>query len=111
MQYSPRLQVLTLESSHTRPTFNQPTSRQVTTSSQAPKDTNQYTIETSYNVLYKLHTSNEFILACKGSTNLDIIFDLQIPTHVVARPIRVARVISTFGGIYMGELIPRQPPT
>ena len=35
----------------------------------------------------------------------------QIPTYVVARPVRVARVLLKYEEIHMEELIPSQPPT
>ena len=66
---STRLQVLTFESSHTSPAWNQPASCQMTTSLQAPKYTKKYTSKTSYNMMYMLHTSNELTLPCKGSNS------------------------------------------
>lgn len=39
------------------------------------------------------------------------LYVLIIPTHIVAHPVLVARVLSMFGVTYMGELIPTQPPT
>ena len=60
-------------------TCNQPASCRMPTSSHVPKNINKYTSETSYSALYRLHISNGFILACKGSNNLYVIFDFSIP--------------------------------
>ena len=89
------------------PPASQPASRRMTTTQHIPKNINQHTSETSYNALYRLHTSNEFILACKDSNSLDIIFDFSNPNSCHCPSCSGRQYISRFGGLHMGELIPR----
>ena len=96
-----QLQVLVSTSHSFNPTCSQPASCRMTTSLHVPKNINQYTLETSYSALYRLRKSNEFILACKGSNNFNHNRLSNSPTHVVAHPFRVARVLSKFGGIHI----------
>ena len=94
--------------SHTQvqPT-SKPTSVRMTTTQQVLKNINQDMLETSYNTLYRtcrLHTSNEFLLACKDTNSLDVIFDFSNPNPCRCPSSSGHQNITTVGGIHMGEL-------
>ena len=109
-----QLSVLMSTSHSFNSTRNQPASCRMTTSLHVPKNTNQHMLETSYNAQYRLHTSN-FILAYKAPA-IFLLCHIRLsifPTHVVARSIliRIAIVLSKFGGTHIEDLNPREPPT
>ena len=106
------LQVQISNSHSSNPTFNQPSNCLVTTSSHVPKNIKQYTSEIPHNTLFRLHTSNEFILTCKNTNSLYVIFVFLISNSChCSLQIGSPKCYQSFGKIHIGELILRRPPT